>query len=569
MSNDDPASACRCPPNAKCAGATACVLVPAAGDQWQVALIDVGLCGPGSTALGIGLGLGLGLGFLAFLCGVAYYYHVRAVIPAAPNLKDPKDSPQTTSLAERALPLPPQREAALAWAPPQQQRQSGPGHATSEPVPLQLQPPTWGILPPQLPLQPVNQLKQPPQPWSSPPPQEPPQVPLQEQLQQGSQLPRPPPLSQLEAVMAWAPQQLAQQQLAQQQLAQQRQSGPGSIPVPMPPPHPQTTWETQKLQPQQPSVHPQQQQGMYPPPVQQQPPRTEAVVAWAPQQQPQQRQSAPGQAIPQAVPQQHHLLTWGNPPAQPQPQPWAPSGQSAAPAPPTAAAATDFATFESKAFYAAAATPLDAASALATGADGQPAWVAGAVGKVGAGIKAAAAPPVAAHTPFSPLVQTLPSVPPQRDSGGGGGGGGGGGSWGASGRYRIPRQDYSASANETPQNPSPALVNDSDVSLVAVCVPLTKPPLPSLPPLHPTLTRNPRFSGRPLLPPELALEASRATLRLPRVSIQSSRSARRVPARQYRSLCRCGCIRRRWRIRRRSPSRGRIRSWHTTWQLRQ
>ncbi len=90
MNKNDPSSICRCPPNGQCTGPTACDLVPAAGDQWQVVLVDAGICGPGSNALGLGLGLGLGLSFLLILTGAAGYYAFlnQGKAPSGPAISD-------------------------------------------------------------------------------------------------------------------------------------------------------------------------------------------------------------------------------------------------------------------------------------------------------------------------------------------------------------------------------------------------------------------------------------------------------------------------------------------------
>jgi hypothetical protein len=97
------ASACACPANTQCAGATTCNIVPTAGEVWQVVVVSSSLCAKvvptlppsnatvvpvvspsGSTSssnLALGLGLGLGLGIPAILGGIIAFQLSRRPLP--------------------------------------------------------------------------------------------------------------------------------------------------------------------------------------------------------------------------------------------------------------------------------------------------------------------------------------------------------------------------------------------------------------------------------------------------------------------------------------------------------
>lgn len=97
-------SACACPANTQCAGATTCNIVPTGGEGWQVVAVPSTLCAPvvpalpppnatvvvpvvspsGSTSssdLALGLGLGLGLGIPAILGGIIAFQLSRRPLP--------------------------------------------------------------------------------------------------------------------------------------------------------------------------------------------------------------------------------------------------------------------------------------------------------------------------------------------------------------------------------------------------------------------------------------------------------------------------------------------------------
>ncbi len=104
-------SACTCPANTQCAGATTCNIVPAPGEVWQVVAVPSTLCAavlpalpplnatvvvpavslpssPSSPDLALGLGLGLGLGVPAILGGIVAFQLSRRPLPVKEPLPE-------------------------------------------------------------------------------------------------------------------------------------------------------------------------------------------------------------------------------------------------------------------------------------------------------------------------------------------------------------------------------------------------------------------------------------------------------------------------------------------------